>query len=66
MTLLEHLERRGRTSTLIRLLSAAFGEFTPRDAERLRELPDEALDELTDAIALRRPWAAIESRLRQS
>jgi hypothetical protein len=42
-----------------------FSEFSGSDADRLRELPDEALDELTDAIAMRRTWAEIEPILRQ-
>jgi hypothetical protein len=65
MTLLEHLERTGTANTLIRLLSAGFPEFSGSDADRVRELPDEALDELTDAIAMRRTWAEIEPILRQ-
>jgi hypothetical protein len=78
MTLLEHLEERGekrgekrgehfgKISTLIRQLSTGFAEFSPADADRVRELPDEALDELTDAIAMRRTWAQIEPILRQT
>ena len=65
MTLLEHLERTGTANTLIRQLSAGFPEFSATDADRVRELPDEALDELTDAIAMRRTWAEIEPILRQ-
>jgi hypothetical protein len=60
MTLLEHLEQRGqregRVQTLIRLMSAANPEFRESDVAKVRELPDAALDELTDAIALRMPW----------
>jgi hypothetical protein len=70
MTLLEHLEKRGqrfgKANTLVRLLSAASQEFSPADADRVRELSDEALDELTDAIAARRTWAEIEPMLRQT
>jgi hypothetical protein len=69
VTLLEHLEKRGekrgRVETLVRLLSAAFPEFLSSDADRVRGLPDQALDELTDAIAVRRPWAEIEALLRR-
>jgi hypothetical protein len=43
------------------VLSVAFSEFAPADADLVRNLSDEALDELTDAIALWRPWAEIES-----
>ena len=75
MTLLEHLketsekqgEKRGhflgQAHTLIRLLSATFAEFTPAHADRVRQLPDEMLDELTDAIALHRTWSEIEPML---
>jgi hypothetical protein len=70
VTLLEHLEKRGekrgKIETLIRLLSAAFPESSAADADRVRRLPDEALDQLTDAIALRRPWAEIEELLRRA
>jgi hypothetical protein len=66
MTLLEHLERTGTANTLIRQLSAGFAEFSATDADRVRELSDEALDELTDAIAARRTWAEIEPILRQT
>jgi hypothetical protein len=74
MTLLEHLEERGekrgehlgKISTLIRQLSTGFAEFSPADADRVRELPDEALDELTVAIATRRTWAELEPILRQT
>ena len=74
MTLLEHLqetsEKRGhflgQAHTLIRQLSAAFAEFTPAHADRVRQLPDKLLDELTDAIAMHRTWAEIEPILRQS
>ncbi len=77
MTLLEHLEKRGekrgeergeergRISTLVRLLSAGFAEFSAADADRVRDLPADRLDELTDAIAMRRTWAEIEPILRQ-
>ena len=69
MTLLEHLEKRGEKrgeiATLIRQLSAGFAEFSVADAERVRELPDEALEELTDAIAMRRTWAEIDPILQQ-
>jgi len=46
--------------------SAAFPESSSADADRVRRLPDEALDQLTDAIALRRPWAEIEELLRRA
>ncbi|TVS20013.1 MAG: hypothetical protein EA424_06125 [Planctomycetaceae bacterium] len=73
MTLLEHLEKRGekrgekcgRIGTLVRLLSAGFPEFSAADADRVRDLPDHKLDELTDAIAMRRTWAEIERILQQ-
>ena len=65
MTLREHLERTGTANTLIRQLSAGFPEFSSTDADRVRDLPDPALDELTDAIAMRRTWAEIEPILRQ-
>ncbi len=70
MTLLEHLEKRGQSlgkaQTLIRLLSAGFAEFTPADADRVHALPDALLDDLTDAIAMRRNWPEIEPILRQA
>jgi len=44
-------------------LSAAFPEFTPADAEQVRELTEETLDELADAVVLRRTWAEIETLL---
>jgi len=82
VTLLEHLEergekrgkelgeklgeKRGRLSTLARQLSAAFPEFSSADATRLEKLSDDALDELTDAIALRRTWADIRKLLRRN
>jgi hypothetical protein len=82
VTLLEHLEKRGekrgerrgerrgekrgKIETLTRLLSAAFPESSSADADRVRKLPNEALDQLTDAIALRRPWAEIEELLRRA
>jgi predicted transposase YdaD len=81
MTLLEHLkksgekrgekrgkergQRLGKANTLVRLLSAAFPEFSTADADRVRELPDGTLDELTDAIAVRRSWTEIESIVRR-
>ncbi len=65
MTLLEHLERSGTANTLVRQLSAGFSEFSAADADRVRKLPDAALEELTDAIAMRRTWAEIEPMLRQ-
>jgi hypothetical protein len=65
MTLLEHLEQRGRIGTLVRLLSAGFPEFSAADADRVRDLPSDKLDELTDAIAMRRTWAEIERILQQ-
>lgn len=34
-------------------------------AEQVRELTDETLDELADAVALRRTWAEIETLLRR-
>ena len=78
MTLLEHLreqgkkqgkkqgQRMGKISTLTRFLSAAFPEFSSADADRLRKLSDEALDQLTDAVAVRRSWDEIEPLLRRS
>jgi hypothetical protein len=77
MTLLEHLrkqgekrekrgQRFGKVNTLIRQLSAAFREFSTADADRVRGLPNETLDELTDAIAVRRTWAEIEPIVRGS
>jgi hypothetical protein len=48
---------------LTRQLSAAFPEFSPADAKRVRALPDEVLDQLADAIALRRTWAEIQELL---
>lgn len=66
MTLLEHLERTGTANTLVRLLSAGFAEFSAADADRVRELPDEAMEELTDAIAKRCTWTEIEAILRQT
>ncbi len=78
MTLLEHLEQRGeqrgkeaglregRVQTLVRLLSAANPEFTESDAVKVRELPDKALDKLTDAIALHRPWKELRKLLRET
>lgn len=68
MTLLEHLEKRGekrglragKVATVVRLLSAAFPEFSPAAADRVGRLPDPMLDELTDAVATRRVWAEIE------
>ena len=75
MTLLEHLKKSGvkrgkelgqhlgRVATLTRQLSAAFPEFSPADAERVRALPDHVLDQLADAIALRRTWAEIQELL---
>jgi hypothetical protein len=65
MTLLELFQKRGRVSMLTRMLSAAFPEFAAADADRLQKLPDEVLDELADAIALRRPWAEIRKLLRR-
>lgn len=67
VTLLEHLEKRGekrglragKVATVVRLLSAAFPEFSPA-ADRVGRLPDPVLDELTDAVATRRAWARIE------
>lgn len=55
----------GKVATLVRQLSAAFPEFTPANAEQVRELADETLDELADAVALRRTWAEIETLLRR-
>ncbi len=82
MTLLEHLQKRGekrgrklgkklgqhlgQVATLTRQMSAAFPQFTPADAERVRELPDDVLDQLADAIALRRTWAEIQELLQPS
>jgi hypothetical protein len=53
----------GQVATLTRQLSAAFPEFSPADAERVRALPDHLLDQLADAIALRRTWAEIQELL---
>ena len=48
-------------------MSTAFPDaFSPADADRVRELPDAALDELTDAIAMRRTWAEIDPILRKT
>jgi hypothetical protein len=78
MTLLEHIEKRGvkqgvkqgeilgKSNTLIRLLSAAFAEFTPAHADRVRSLSGELLDELTDALATHHTWSEIEPMLRQA
>ena len=75
MTLLEHLKKQGEkrgkklgqrlggVAMLTRQLSAAFPEFSPADAERVRALPDDVLDQLADAIALRRTWAEIQELL---
>ena len=71
MTLLEHLEKRGekrgqrigQVNTLIRLLSAAFPDFSPADAQRVYQLSNEALDQLTDAIAAGHSWGEIEPLL---
>lgn len=77
MTLLEHLEKRGerrgerrglhvgKVATVVRLLSAAFPEFTPAVADQVGRLSDPMLDELTDAIATRRAWADIEPLIRR-
>ncbi|MBI4600560.1 MAG: Rpn family recombination-promoting nuclease/putative transposase [Planctomycetes bacterium] len=54
-------EREGRLGTLLRLLSAAFPDLTQADAASVRELTDAALDELTDALAQRRPWREIRN-----
>ena len=56
-------QRLGRVSMLTRQLSAAFPEFSPADAERVRALPDGVLDQLAEAIALRRTWAEIQELL---
>jgi len=53
----------GRVAMLTRQLSAVFPEFSPADAERVRALPDHVLDQLADAIALRRTWAEIQELL---
>jgi hypothetical protein len=67
---LEHLEQRGlregRVQTLVRLMSAANREFSESDAAKVRDLPDAALDELTDAIALRLPWKDLPKLLRKT
>ncbi len=55
---------RGQAHILIRQLSASFTEFTPA-ADRVRQLPDKLLDDLTDAIAMHRSWSEIEPMLRQ-
>jgi hypothetical protein len=57
-------QREGRVVTLLRLLATAFPELTDQDAARVRELTDSALDEITDALALRRPWREIRELLR--
>jgi len=57
-------QREGRMLTLLRLLSATFPQFTDADAATARELTDAALDELTDALARRRPWREIRNLLR--
>jgi len=56
----------GRVVTLTRQLSAAFPEFTSAEAERLKKLPDKALDEVADAIVQRRTWADIRKLLRRN
>ena len=53
----------GKINTLVRQLSAAFPAFGAVDADRVRELPDKRLDELAEAIAVRRTWAEIEKIL---
>jgi hypothetical protein len=58
-------QREGRIATLLRLLSAAIPEFSEADAASVREVTDAALDEMTDAIAQRRPWREIRSLLRE-
>jgi hypothetical protein len=50
--------------TLVRQLSAANPEFNDPDAAKVRELSDKALDELTRAIALRRPCKELRKLLR--
>jgi hypothetical protein len=74
MTLLEHFEKQGekrgqrigQVNTLIRLLSAAFPDFSPTDAEQVHQLSNESLDQLTDAIAAGHPWDELEPLLGQS
>ena len=77
MNLMEHLEKRGekrgkklgqregRLALLLQFLSAAFPNFTDGDAASLRELPDAALNEISDALALRRPWKEIRGLVRE-
>jgi hypothetical protein len=76
MTLLELIEERGKkegvkqgeilgkSNTLIRLLSAAFPQFTAADEDRVREFSDQRLDELTDALAKHSTWSEIKSLVR--
>lgn len=56
-------QRLGRVAMLTRQISAAFPEFSPADAKRMRALPDDVLDQLADALALRRTWAEIQKLL---
>jgi len=69
MTLLEHIEKRGKilgkSDTLVRLLSAAFPQFTAGDADRVRTFSDQALDELTDALATHHTWSEIKPIVRR-
>lgn len=80
MTLLELIEERGKkqgvkqgvkqgeilgkSNTLIRLLSAAFPQFTAADADRVRKFSDQGLDELTDALATHPTWSKIKPIVR--
>jgi len=50
---------------LLRLLPAAYPEFSAADAEHVRALSDQALADLTDAVALRKSWAEIQQFLSQ-
>ena len=56
--------REGRLAMLLKWLSAAFPEFTARDAARVEELTDAELDEIAGVLARRRPWREIRNLLR--
>lgn len=80
MTLLELIEQRGKkeglkegvkegeilgkSNTLIRLLTAAFPQFTAADADRVRKFSDQRLNELTDALATHHAWSKIKPIVR--
>ena len=57
-------QREGRLAMLLQWLSAAFPDFSDRDATGVRELTDAVLDEITDALARQRPWREIRNLLR--